>query len=191
LGRDAHRLSGGEAQRANLARTLGARAPVTLLDEPLSGLDAAARASLLTDLPALLRQFTATTIVVTHDRDEAMRLAGDLVILIDGRVEAAGEKSAIFRAPPSVASAQFLGYTLLPGEGGVTAIAPEALRAGPGEVSFPFVPSAAEATDLGTHRELAGTIRGIPVAVRMGEGEMPADVATVSAAASAVLQFGP
>lgn len=187
LDRDAHRLSGGEAQRANLARTLAARAPVTLLDEPLSGLDASARASLLVDLPALLRQFTATTIVVTHDRDEAMRLADDLVILREGRVVAAGEKSAIFRAPPGIESARFLGYTLIPGEGGVTAIAPAALRAGSGETNFAFESTGMH--DLGTHRELTGTIGGVSVTARIEGDSDGAGVTTVSAPRASVIHY--
>jgi ABC-type sugar transport system ATPase subunit len=75
LDRPARQLSGGEAQRVNLARALALRAPVTLLDEPLSGIDRVARTQLLDDLPRLLATFASTTILVTHDREEAFRLA--------------------------------------------------------------------------------------------------------------------
>ena len=75
LDRPARQLSTGEAQRVNLARALALRAPVTLLDEPLSGIDRIARVQLLDDLPRLLATFATTTILVTHDREEAFRLA--------------------------------------------------------------------------------------------------------------------
>jgi len=75
LDRRASSLSGGEAQRANLARALCLRAPVTLLDEPLAGLDGPARRGLLAELPGLLREFASTTLLVTHEPDEALRLS--------------------------------------------------------------------------------------------------------------------
>ena len=62
------------------------RAPVTLLDEPLSGVDAAGRARLLAELPALLSAYAGTTIVVTHQRDEALALAGSIRLLSEGRL---------------------------------------------------------------------------------------------------------
>jgi len=87
LDRPAGRLSGGEAQRTGLARALVLRAPVTLLDEPLSGVDAAGRARLLAELPALLSEYASTTIVVTHQRDEALALASTMSVLTDGHLE--------------------------------------------------------------------------------------------------------
>jgi ABC-type sugar transport system ATPase subunit len=188
LDRDARRLSGGEAQRANLARTLSLRAPITLLDEPLAGLDAPGRAQMLEELPALLRRFTATTIVVTHDREEALRLADDLVILLEGRVRAHGAKGEVFRSPPDADVAAFLGYTLLESESGIIAVAPGALSEGRGEVCFELAVDAI--VDLGSHLEASGRIRGTRVSVRLGGRHAAVgETLSVSAPASAVLRF--
>ncbi len=182
LDRNAHRLSGGEAQRANLARALCLRAPVTLLDEPLSGLDGPARRQLLHDLPGLLRNFAGTAILVTHDRDEALRVADDIVVLIDGRVRAAGPKREVVRRPPDVATAAFLGYTVIRSELGAVAIAPGTLRAGDGEVRFDLMVD--EVTDLGTHREVSGLIGDTRVSVPL-PGEVPPAGAIFAVAAPA------
>lgn len=188
LDRDARQLSGGEAQRANLARALGLRAPVTLLDEPLAGLDPPARASLLHDLPGLLRSFATTTILVTHDRDEALRLGDDLVVMLDGRVRAAGPKRAVFLAPPDADTAAFLGHTVIARDGRAVAIRPGALVTGPGEVTFEL--AVEEVFDLATHREVVGTIGGSRVAILVhGEAAQPGERMTVAAPASAVREY--
>ncbi|MCC7363321.1 MAG: ABC transporter ATP-binding protein [Dehalococcoidia bacterium] len=188
LGRDARRLSGGEAQRANLARALAMRAPVTLLDEPLSGLDAPGRRQLLHELPALLRAFGTTAIVVTHDRDEALRLADALVVLLDGKVRAQGPRAEVFGSPPNAATARFLGYTLLPGEGGeLIGVAPRALRPGPGEVELEM--QVDDVLDLGVRAEAWGTVRGVPVSVSLRAGERAEGAIVVSAARAAVTRF--
>lgn len=188
LDRNAHRLSGGEAQRGNLARALCLRAPVTLLDEPLSGLDGPARRQLLHDLPGLLRNFAVTTILVTHDRDEALRLADDIVVLIDGQVRAAGAKRDVVRHPPDVATAAFLGYSIVRDARGTVAIAPNALRPGDGEVCFELIVD--DVVDLGTHREVSGLIGETRVSVALS-GEPPPRAATftVAAARDSVVRF--
>ena len=63
-----------------------------LLDEPLKGLDERTYVRLMDELPQLLAAFDATTLRVTHDRHEALSLAQDLVVLVDGRVHASGDK---------------------------------------------------------------------------------------------------
>ncbi len=176
LERDAHALSGGEAQRSNLARALALRAPLTLLDEPLTGLDASGRRQLTNALPRILREFTATSIVVTHDRDEALRIADDIVVLADGRVRAAGPKGVIASRPPDAVTAELFGFTVAPTESGNVAIAPRSLRPGPGAVSFSLLVE--EITDLGTHREVSGTINGSPVSLQWETG-IPAPGSTV------------
>ena len=93
LDRSARLLSRGEAQRVNLARALSLRAPVTLLDEPLSGVDRITRIQLLAELPKLLAKFTATVILVTHDREEAFRLADRLVVLVGEKSVRQGSKA--------------------------------------------------------------------------------------------------
>lgn len=188
LDRAADRLSGGEAQRASLARALALRAPVTLLDEPLSGLDGPARRDLLFDLPRLLREFATTTLLVTHERAEALRLADDLVVLVDGRVAAAGAKGEVFRRPPSPAVAAFLGHTVLAAEGGLVAIAPGALR--PGSDGLAFSLHVTEVTDLGGDREAAGYIGETRVAVVLGPATAaPGDTVAVAADPASVVRY--
>jgi ABC-type sugar transport system ATPase subunit len=190
LGRSALQLSGGEAQRANLARALCLRAAVTLLDEPLSGLDGPARRQLLHDLPGWLRRFAATTIVVTHDRDEALRLADDMVVLINGRVRAAGPRAAVFGNPADPETAAFLGYTLIPGDGALIAVAPRGLKTGAGD--FTFEMAVEEVLDFGVRREVWGTVAGERVSVRLPScDEPPSERLVVSANTGMVRVFRP
>ena len=176
LGRRAARLSAGEAQRVNLARTLALAAPVMLLDEPLAGLDRLLRRSLLDELPLLLRTVPAasTTLVVTHDREEALRLADRLVVLIDGRVSAEGESGSVYRSPPDRATAELLGYTVLPGETGLVAVPPGGLRPGAGAIGYEL--KIGRVVDMGRHRHAVGWIGGVPAEMRMGWDEsVPAE----------------
>lgn len=181
LERDAHALSGGEAQRSNLARALALRAPLTLLDEPLTGLDATGRRHLANALPRILRQFTATAIVVTHDRDEALRIADNILVLAEGRVLASGPKGEIASRPADVVTAELFGFTVVPTESGQVAIAPGSLRPGPGPVTFSLVVE--EVADLGTHHEVAGVINGSPVSLRW-DGALPEAGSTVDVGAA-------
>ena len=163
--RSARRLSRGEAQRANIARALALRAPVTLLDEPLAGLDRAARAQLLDDLPRLLATFATTTILVTHDREEAFRIAEHLVILVAGVVRASNTKREIYRQPPDQETAELLGYMVAPVNGRLVAIPPGALRAGTGPGAFEVVVDCV--VDMGNHQHVLGTVGGARVDVRL------------------------
>ncbi|MGD9934902.1 MAG: ATP-binding cassette domain-containing protein [Dehalococcoidia bacterium] len=188
LDRDALRLSGGEAQRANLARALSLRAPVTLLDEPLSGLDAPSRRQLLYDLPLLLRRFATTTIVVTHDRDEALRLSDSIAVLIGGTVRASGPRAQVYGDPPDVETAAFMGYLIIPSEGGLVAIAPRGLRHGPGDHRFEM--RVDEVIDLGVRREAWGTVAGVRTSVGLpAEGPVPGGTLVVSASSRALKRF--
>jgi ABC-type sugar transport system ATPase subunit len=171
LDRPARHLSGGEAQRVNLARALALRASVTLLDEPLSGIDRIARNQLLADLPRLLAKFAATTILVTHDREEAFRLADRLVIVIAGQVRAAGVKSWIYAHPPDRETAELLGYTVLPHEGRLVAVAPGGLRPGNGALSFLL--EVEQVIDMGNHLHVVGTIEDERVDLRLPAGIDP------------------
>jgi len=188
LDRGAVHLSGGEARRANLARALALRAPVTLLDEPLAGLDGPARRHLLHDLPGLLRDFATTTILVTHDREEALRLGDDIVVLSEGEVRASGPKHEVFRQPPDPETAELLGYTVLDSDAGPVAVAPGALRPGPGEVTFWL--EVEEFVDFGSHAEAFGSIGGSNLSVRLPAGSPPPGPALqVSAPSAAVMSF--
>ncbi len=106
LDRPAHELSGGEAQRLCLARTLATDPEVLLMDEPTSSLDGAAR-SVLERLTRALVDAGVAVVWVTHDLAQMRRLADDVVVLIDGRVAQATTLRGL-EADPSPAVVQFL-----------------------------------------------------------------------------------
>lgn len=170
LDRDARALSGGEAQRASLARALALQAPVTLLDEPLAGLDAPSREQLLRDLPGLLSKAAGTVVLVTHDRDEAARLGSNVVILLDGRVHASGSLREIFARPPDPPSALFLGWTVARDGESLLAIAPGVLHPGRGDVELQFL--VRQVIDFGPRWEAIGEIAGSPARLT-GAGDAP------------------
>lgn len=104
-----HELSGGEQQRAALARALARGADLILLDEPLSSVDAPLRAGLGRQLRAILKLAGATAILVTHSRDEAFTLADRIGVLGHGVLLQAGAPETVYRTPDSDAVARFLG----------------------------------------------------------------------------------
>jgi ABC-type Fe3+/spermidine/putrescine transport system ATPase subunit len=110
-GRRVGSLSGGEAQRVAFARALVIEPRVLLLDEPLSSLDPGVRRDLQELLAELHQQMGTTTVMVTHDRDEAFALADHLVVLHNGRVVADGPPRAIYAQPPTAAVARILGLS--------------------------------------------------------------------------------
>jgi len=107
--RRARTLSGGEAHRAALARALAVDPEVLLLDEPFSALDPPTRESLLDDLGRVLREERTTTVLVTHDRAEAMSLGDRIGVLMDGCLLQVDEAAQVFRAPASEEVARFVG----------------------------------------------------------------------------------
>ncbi len=184
LERPAAQLSGGEAQRVNVARALALEAPVTLLDEPLAGIDRAGRGQLLDELPGLLERFATTTIVVTHDRDEALRLADHLVVLVDGRVLAAGSKRALCAEPPDADTARLLGFTVIEHGGRCWAVPPGGFRVtdapAPGAMTLQL--AVERVLDLGSRRHLVGRLNGVALDVVVaGQPPVPGAVVTVAA----------
>ena len=109
----AHRLprelSGGQQQRVALARALAAHPRVLLLDEPLSNLDAALRAEVGRDIRLMQRDAGLTTIMVTHDQDEAMAMADRLVVMKDGFVQQTGTQEDVYERPATAFVAGFIG----------------------------------------------------------------------------------
>ncbi len=102
-------LSGGQQQRVALARALAVSPAVVLLDEPLSALDAKLRQELRIELKEILSSVKATTIVVTHDQEEAMSL-GDVVIVMDrGKIIQQGLPTEIYSDPKTKFVAEFIG----------------------------------------------------------------------------------
>jgi ABC-type Fe3+/spermidine/putrescine transport system ATPase subunit len=104
-------LSGGEQQRVALARALATEPDVLLLDEPLSNLDAKLRQALRLELKALLRSVGTTTLVVTHDQEEAITLSEHVVIVNRGRIEQQGPPSEVYGRPRNRFVAEFMGRT--------------------------------------------------------------------------------
>ena len=102
-------LSGGQQQRVALARALAIEPRVLLLDEPLSNLDAALRAEVGRDIRLLQRSSGLTTVMVTHDQDEAMAMADRLVVMKDGRVQQAGTQEDLYERPLNPFVAGFIG----------------------------------------------------------------------------------
>ena len=115
--RKASTLSGGEAQRTSLARAFAIGPEVLLLDEPFAALDPPTRAEFLGLLQDLLRQAGCTTIFVTHDREEALRLGDRIAVVIDGRVRQVGRPAEVFGRPATEDVARFVGVeTILDGQ---------------------------------------------------------------------------
>lgn len=132
--RSGRTLSGGEAQRASLARALVMEPEVLLLDEPFAALDTPTREALMDDLERVLRDMDTATVLVTHDRAEALRLGDRLAVIIGGRVRQSGLPSEVFAAPVDEEVAAFLGTeTIAPGrvrsvEGGLAVVDVQGLQ---------------------------------------------------------------
>ena len=150
-----HQLSGGQQQRAALARALILRPEVLLLDEPLSSLDPGLRDEMRALIRDLQRETGITTLVVTHDQDEATALADRIALLLDGRLAQAGAPEILYGQPETESVARFFGgVNFIPGTSsagvfdsplgplvlphglrdgpGLLTIRPEAIRLGPG-----------------------------------------------------------
>jgi molybdate transport system ATP-binding protein len=115
-------LSGGQAQRAALARALVGEPRVLLLDEPLSALDARTRLTVRAELRRHLAEFAGSTVLVTHDPVDAMALADRVVVVEEGRVVQQGTPADVSRHPRTDYVARLVGLSLLPGTGTGTAV---------------------------------------------------------------------
>ena len=102
-------LSGGQQQRVALARALATSPGLLLLDEPLSALDARVRLRLRHEIKALQRTLGVTTIMVTHDQEEALTMADRIVVMNHGAIEQVGTPQEIYRRPASAFVADFVG----------------------------------------------------------------------------------
>ena len=109
--RHPRRMSGGQQQRVALARALVIRPSVLLLDEPLSNLDAKLREEMQIELRQIQRTLGTTTILVTHDQNEAMSLSDRIVVMSQGRIEQIGTPQETYERPASAFVSQFLGKT--------------------------------------------------------------------------------
>jgi molybdenum ABC transporter ATP-binding protein len=102
-------LSGGQRQRVALARALAVSPDVLLLDEPFAALDVPTRQTLMDDLHRLLAETQTAAIMVTHDRNEALRLAEYVAVLIGGRIRQTGTPAEVFASPLDEEVAAFVG----------------------------------------------------------------------------------
>jgi sn-glycerol 3-phosphate transport system ATP-binding protein len=109
LERKPGQLSGGQQQRVALGRAIVAEAPVCLMDEPLSNLDAQLRADMRREILALQRRLGITMLYVTHDQTEAMGMADQIVLLRDGRVEQDAPPADIYARPATSFVGSFIG----------------------------------------------------------------------------------
>ena len=167
-------LSGGQQQRIALARALATSPGLLLLDEPLSALDAIVRVNLRQEIRNLQRKLGVTTIMVTHDQEEALSVADRIVVMNQGTVEQVGTPMQIYREPATPFVADFVGrINVLEG----VAEAGERVRIGPTLFDCPH-----------------GRPRGTPVKIylrpedvlaRTGPPTSPAAAATVAGAEAA------
>jgi len=102
-------LSGGQQQRIALARALASSPGLLLLDEPLSALDALERLRLRGEIRALQQRLGVTTILVTHDQEEALSMADRIVVMNHGRVEQVGSPRDVYERPATSFAADFIG----------------------------------------------------------------------------------
>ncbi|RWE21544.1 MAG: ABC transporter ATP-binding protein [Mesorhizobium sp.] len=176
-------LSGGQQQRVALARALATNPEVVLLDEPLSALDAKLRHELRFELKAILSAVNATTIVVTHDQEEAMSLGDSVVVMSAGKIMQEGAPTEIYADPRTRFVAEFIGRSnWFTGELGKATKGVAELKAVGGIRMFVAVPessrnagafdvcvrperirigSALPPSDAGPVNEMRGTIRDV------------------------------
>jgi len=108
-----HQLSGGQQQRVALARALARQPVLMLLDEPFSALDTGLRASTRKVVAELLADAGVTTLLVTHDQEEALSIADQVAVMRDGRFTKVGTPQGVYREPNDRFTAEFLGDCVL------------------------------------------------------------------------------
>jgi putative spermidine/putrescine transport system ATP-binding protein len=120
-------LSGGQQQRVALARTLVIEPKVLLLDEPLSALDRQLRDQMRIEIRSLVKEVGITTVIVTHDQEEALSMADRIAVMRAGRIEQIGEPGEIYRKPATRFVAGFMGRINL-FEGKVSELAGDTIK---------------------------------------------------------------
>ncbi len=135
LQRKPSQLSGGQQQRVALGRAIIAEAPVCLMDEPLSNLDAQLRGEMRREIRALQQRLGVTMVYVTHDQTEAMTMADRVVLLRAGRIEQVGSPEDLYERPATAFTASFIGappmnLLQLEGERDTVGVRPEDVHIG-------------------------------------------------------------
>lgn len=133
-----HQLSGGQQQRVALARALARKPVLMLLDEPFSALDTGLRASTRKAVAAVLADSGVTTLLVTHDQEEALSIADQIAVMRDGRFTQVGAPQEVYRRPNDRFTAEFLGDCIA---------LPCTISSGVAECALGRIPVAASAGD--------------------------------------------
>jgi sn-glycerol 3-phosphate transport system ATP-binding protein len=163
LERKPSQLSGGQQQRVALGRAIVARAPVCLMDEPLSNLDAQLRVEMRREIRDLQRRLGITMVYVTHDQVEAMTMADQVILMRDGQIEQDAPPALLYEQPATIFVARFVGTPPMN-------VAPWAtFKATGGEMPEPPPGLPPEAAAIGVRAEH----------VEIGEGGLPAEVLAV------------
>lgn len=159
-------LSTGERQRVAIARALLSDPRALLLDEPLAALDPELRARVREELVHVRERFAGPMILVTHDHADAMAVADELAVLIDGRIEDFGEPQRVYDAPATARAAALLGVrpmNVLAGplfgesEDELVGIRPERLHVGDGGIAVRVTRVERTGADAYVHADLRGT----------------------------------
>jgi molybdate transport system permease protein len=170
-------LSGGQRQRVGLARALSFRPRLVLLDEPFSALDAPVREELRRELRRLQRENGLSTVLVTHDPEEAALLADEILVVDEGRLLQAGPRAEVFARPASPHVARLLGIPNLihaaVAEPGVLAVGGHAGAGGPGGADEASLLIAADTGGLPAGAEVLWTIRPDHIMVLPGAADGP------------------
>lgn len=196
-GRRPHQLSAGQQQRVALARALVVRPKVLLLDEPLSNLDAHLRLEMRDLIAGLQRRLRITTLLVTHDQEEAVAMADRIALMLAGRVVQHGAPSAFYDRPADLAVARFFGgRNFVPGVAvsgvfqsvlgplrlpdsvadgpGTLTFRPENVRVGAPQDGNSFALRLVGKTYLGTQSRLLGMAGDQPIEVMLNPAEAAA-----------------
>ncbi|MEO5691484.1 MAG: ABC transporter ATP-binding protein [Usitatibacter sp.] len=168
LERKPSQLSGGQQQRVALGRAIIAEAPVCLMDEPLSNLDAQLRGEMRREIRALQQRLNITMVYVTHDQTEAMTMADRVVLLRNGRIEQVGSPEDLYARPATAFTASFIGappmnLIKLNGADITTGVRPEDMR-----ICADGLEATVEAVEyLGADSLVAARAMGQPLLVRV------------------------
>ena len=173
-------LSGGQRQRVGLARALSFRPRLVLLDEPFSALDAPVREELRRELRRLQREAGLSTVIVTHDPEEAALLADEILVVDEGRLLQAGPRAEVFARPASPHVARLLG---IPNLIHATVAEPGVLAVGAPDAGAPYPGAAAgdragllisaDTAGLPVGEEVLWTIRPDHITVLAGAADGP------------------
>jgi sn-glycerol 3-phosphate transport system ATP-binding protein len=171
LERRPSQLSGGQQQRVALGRALIAEAPVCLMDEPLSNLDAQLRLEMRREIRGLQQSLGVTMVYVTHDQTEAMSMADQVILLREGRVEQDAPPDVLYARPATAFAARFIGtppmnVLALDDRRRLLGVRPEDIRVAPGPERGAVEATVRSIEYLGADSILMCAIGGQALAVR-------------------------